>query len=143
MLAVGTLATVELGEAAAKPAQPARQIIITVCAGRQQAGGSTIASDAGLGLGGERQESELAERRSQVSGLAESVVVHRTMKSGCRTESAPAHRCPIGGPWEVAGDGTNVYVECASGLCHACPCQCSLCFSRRLLQRDEATETAP
>ena len=71
-------------------AEPARAVTITVCAGRQQGGGS-----GGPGLSGERQAreltewrsqgSELAEWRSQASELAESAAGCRTVKSGCRT----------------------------------------------------------
>ena len=104
-----------LQEAAAEPAQP---IIITMCAGRQQGGGS----GGWPGLRGEGQASELAERRSQgselaewrsqASELAESAAGRRTVKSGCR--------CPIGGFEVDDADGTTVHVEFMSGLAHVC-----------------------
>ena len=64
------------------------------------------------------------------SGRAESAAGRRTAKAGCR--------CPIGGLGEDEADGITVHDECMSGLSHVCvvhDCQCSLCFSKRLLQR--------
>ena len=113
-------------------------IIITVCAGRQQGGGSGGWS----GLRGEGQASELAERCSQVSELAEwrsqaselaasgSAAGRKTVKSGCR--------CPIGGFGDDGADGITVHVECMSGLSHVCvayDCKCSRAPKGCRLQR--------
>ena len=136
-----------LREAAAQPAQP---ITITVCADRWQGGGR----DGKPGLKCERQESELAERhsqgselaerrsqgselverRSQVSELAERASGCRTVKSGCRTVSAQAVHISIDELWLSHWKGPQPS-GCMSMVCVACECQCSLCFSRGLLQR--------
>ena len=80
---------------------------------------------------------QLAEWRSQESELAESAAGCRTGKSRCRTVPAQAVHTPIGGLWFSHWKGPQPS-GCMSGLCMvcvACGCQCSLCFSRRLLQR--------
>ena len=96
------LKSLSLATAAAQPVQP---ITITVCADMWQGGGR----DGKSGLRGERQESELAEWRSQGSELvewcsqkkelAESATGCRTVKSGCRTVSAQAVPISIGELW--------------------------------------------
>ena len=113
-----------------------------MCAGRWGGG-----SGGWAGLSGERQESESAEWRSQgnelagwrsqASELAESAAGCRTVKSGCRTMPAQAVHISIGELWFSHQKGPQPS-GCMRGLCMvgvAYDCQCSLCFSRRLLQR--------
>ena len=123
-------------------AEPAHAMTITMCGGRRGGG-----SGGGAGLSGERQAwelaewrnqgSELAEWRSQASELAESVAGCRTVKSGCRTVPAQVMHISTGKLWFSHWKGPQPS-GCMSGLCMvcvACDCQCSPCFSRRLLQR--------
>ena len=126
---------------------------ITVCAGRWGLG---LGGSGGVaGLSGERQESELAEWRSQGSELAEwrsqerelaeSAAGRRTVKSGCRTEPAQAVYISTSNGelwrshWKGLQPSRTVYMN---GLSHACDdydCQCSLCLSMGLMQRTSQT----